>query len=120
VILVDSSVWVDHFRGGVRHLIALLDEALVLGHPWVRGELALGGLPQGQAFELLGNLPQAERATDDEVLAFIRLHRLSGVGIGHVDAQLLASTVLTDGARLWSRDRALVTAAERLGCVYAP
>jgi len=116
MILVDSSVWVDHLRSGDDRLTALLDRGLVLTHAFVIGELALGSLRQRAA--ILGallDLPQATRATDDEVLAFIDRAGLHGLGIGYVDAHLLASVRLTPDARLWTRDRRLLAAAERLG-----
>lgn len=116
MILVDTSVWVDHLRAGDPRLAGLLDSGLVLGHPWVAGELALDHLAQrGEVLRLLAGLPQAEVATATEVAAFIETHRLYGLGIGYVDAQLLASTRLTVDARLRTRDRRLAAAAERLG-----
>lgn len=88
----------------------------MLGHPWVTGELALGGLRQGSGvLGLVQQLPQAQVATDDELLRFIGDHELSGLGIGFVDAQLLASTKLTPDAQLWTRDRRLAAVTVRLG-----
>jgi predicted nucleic acid-binding protein len=118
VILVDTSVWVDHLRHGDPTLAGLLWQAEVLGHPWVTGELALGHLSQrGEILTLLTGLPNATVATDTEVLAFIDVHRLHGRGIGYVDAQLLASTLLTPEASLWTRDKRLQKAASDLGRV---
>jgi predicted nucleic acid-binding protein len=89
MILVDTSIWVDHLRSRQPRLAALLDDAAVLGHPWVTGELALGSMTQRDTIlGLLANLPQAAVATPDEVLTMVRLHRLHGRGIGYVDAQL--------------------------------
>jgi len=114
VILVDTSVWVDHLRAGDSALRNLLESGRVLGHPWVTGELALGNLAQRrEVLGLLGGLPQAQVASTDEVAGFIETHRLYGLGIGYVDVQLLAATRLTR-ARLWSRDRRLAVAAQRL------
>jgi predicted nucleic acid-binding protein len=115
VILTDTSVWVDHLRRGEPHLTRLLEADQVLVHPFVVGELALGGLSQGDVVvELLSNLPAAISATDAEVLDFIRSQGLAGLGVGYVDAHLLASTVLTPDARLWTRDGKLAAAARRL------
>jgi hypothetical protein len=117
VILVDTSIWVDHLRVGDAGLVGLLERSLVLGHPWVSGELRLGRIRQRA--EVLGGLagmPQATVATPDEVARLIERHQLVGLGIGYVDAQLLAATKLTPDARLWSRDKRLVSSAERVGC----
>ncbi len=115
MILVDTSVWIDHLRGGDAELVALLQHGRVLAHPWVTGELALGHLVRrGEVLRLLRQLPQATTATDHEVLALIDNHQLVGQGIGYVDAHLLAATMVTTGARLWTRDKRLATAAEQL------
>ncbi|MGH3848112.1 MAG: type II toxin-antitoxin system VapC family toxin [Pseudonocardiaceae bacterium] len=117
MILVDTSVWVEHLRAGRPDLVRLLEWGLVLGHPWVAGELALGHLVRrSEVIGLLGALPRAIVATPDEILTLVEHHQLHGVGIGYVDAQLLASTVLTDGATLWTADRRLEVAAFRVGC----
>lgn len=116
MMLVDSSVWIDHFRQTDLGLVALLDRAGVLAHPFVTGELALGSLRQREAvLAALRGLPHAIVAEDDEVMAFIDRHGLFGLGIGYVDAHLLASVRLTAGAALWTRDRRLHAVAERLG-----
>jgi predicted nucleic acid-binding protein len=115
VILVDTSVWVDHLRAGEPALVHLLDHGLVLAHPWVTGELALGHLSQRQdILGLLTGLPSAEIATDAEVLGLIEAEQLYGLGIGYVDAQLLAATRLTADARLWTADKRLAVVARRL------
>lgn len=116
MILVDTSVWVDHFRIGDAALADRLDDGEVLAHPFVIGELALGDLRRRSVIlNGLADLPQAEVATDPEVLVFIDDQALSGLGIGYVDAHLLAATRLTHGATLWTRDKRLYAAAERLG-----
>lgn len=121
MILVDTSIWVDHLRAGLHSLAELLDHAVVLGHPWVIGELALGHLANRQeVLELLGNLPQAEIATKAEVAALIEGHQLYGLGIGYVDVQLLAATALTPDARLWTDDKRLAAAALRLDLFTEP
>lgn len=121
MILVDTSVWVDHLRSGNPALVELLNGGRVLGHPWVVGELALGNLAErAEILRLLGSLPQAEVATEPEVMALIDNHRLYGSGIGYVDAQLLASTLLTVGSTMWTVDRRLAEIALRLDCSFDP
>ena len=120
MILVDTAVWIDHLRDGDENLAGLLEHGVVLAHPWVTGELALGNLrARAEILRLLDDLPQASVATPAELRAFIDRHVLAGAGIGWVDAQLLAAAMLTD-ARLWTRDRRMHTAAERLGVDWAP
>ncbi|MGI9120377.1 MAG: type II toxin-antitoxin system VapC family toxin [Acidimicrobiales bacterium] len=121
MILVDTSIWVDHLRNGHARLAQLLGDGTVLGHPWVVGELALGHLsPRHEVLRLLSSLPGATVATPAEVLTFIERHELHGLGIGYVDAQLLASTRLTPGAKLWTRDKRLATASSRLHLAADP
>jgi len=116
VILVDTSVWVDHLRVGDKALSSLLDAGMVLAHPFVIGELALGNLRQrGIVLSALSNLPHASVATDAEVLHFIDRHALFGRGIGYVDTHLLAATRLTAGAELWTNDKRLHGVAVQLG-----
>jgi hypothetical protein len=121
VILVDTSVWVDHLRAGDGALAGLLDSGRVLAHPFVIGELALGRLQQRDlVLSALKDLPQTSLATDREVLRFVGRHLLFGRGIGYVDAHLLAAVRLTAGARLWTRDRRLKGAADQLGLATSP
>ncbi|HZZ36171.1 MAG TPA: PIN domain-containing protein [Caulobacteraceae bacterium] len=121
MILVDSSVWVDHLRGGDDVLIGKLDAGEVLTHPFVIGELALGNLrDRDTVLGVLGGLPAALVATEAEVLELIHRNRLFGLGIGYVDAHLLASARLTPGASLWTRDRRLVDVASGLGVAATP
>lgn len=116
MILVDTSVWIDHLRGGDLNLARRLDGGEVLGHPLVIGELAMGNLRQRRLIlSALEGLPKALVARDDEVMAFIEREALHGLGVGYVDAHLLASARLTPDARLWTRDRRLTEVAERLG-----
>ena len=121
MILVDTSVWVDHLRIGHSALVRLLEDGVVLGHPWIVGELALGHLSQRhEVIQLLGALPQATVATEEEIMTLIDRHRLDGLGIGYVDAQVLAATQLTADAALWTGDRRLAVAASHLGCAINP
>jgi len=116
VILVDSSVWIDHLRSGNAILTRMLEGGRVLAHPFVVGELALGSLKQRDVIlTALQNLPQAVVASEIEVLGFINRQALYGLGIGYVDAHLLASARLTSGGSLWTRDKRLHAVADRLG-----
>lgn len=120
MILVDTSIWIDHLRIGVPELASRLYHGQVLGHAWVTGEVATGTLSRrGEVLGLLDNLPQARSATDAEVLTLIETRHLHGLGIGYVDAHLLAATVLTEGARLWTRDRRLAAVAADLGLTFS-
>jgi predicted nucleic acid-binding protein len=114
MILVDTSVWVDHLRASDEGLKILLHGGHVLVHPFVVGELALGHLRQRERIiGTLQDLPQADIATDQEVLQFIGRHALFGFGIGYVDAHLLAAARLAS-AHLWTRDKRLLAAANTL------
>ena len=117
MILVDTSVWVDHLRRGDARLAELLERGTVVMHPFVIGEMACGSLADRLAIlELLQDLPAAVVAESDDVLGFIERHRLHGKGVGYVDVHLLASVMLTDGARLWTRDKRLRSVAQELDC----
>ncbi len=115
MILVDTPLWVDHLRGSRTALVIELDRA-VLAHPRVAGELALGHLSASSSvLPLLDRMPRAVVATHAEIRSTVDRHRLQGSGTGHVDAQLLASTLLTPGAASWTRDARLHAAARRAG-----
>ena len=116
--VVDTSIWIDFWRGraSAEGLADLLRDGQVLVHPWVLGEIALGnlGAKRRVILEDLGLLPSAPVVAPQELLVFLEHHRLSGIGIGLVDVQVLASTKLA-GAELWTADRRLQQAWERLG-----
>jgi hypothetical protein len=119
LILVDTSVWVDHLRRGDPGLVDLLERSAVVMHPFVAGEIACGSLRDRKALlELLQDLPAAVVATDDEVMQFIERQALYGEGIEYVDVHLLASVALTGSTRLWTRDQKLRQAAAALGCAH--
>jgi predicted nucleic acid-binding protein len=116
MILVDTSVWIDHLRRGDARLLLALEAGEVLTHPFVIGELACGNLRnRGEILDLLAHLPAAPAAADAEVLGFIERRKLMGRGMGYVDAHLLAATALARPARLWTRDRRLAGIATSLG-----
>lgn len=115
MILVDTSVWIDHLRVANVRLAALLYDERVCCHPFVIGELACGNLRRrGEFLSLLGNLPKVTVVSDQEAMRFIEGHRLMGQGLGWTDVHLLASAAAAP-AQLWSTDRRLVGAANRLG-----
>jgi predicted nucleic acid-binding protein len=115
VILVDTSVWIDHLRRHNRALAKLLHAGMVLTHPFVIGELALGNLRQRKVvLNALADLPRANVATEPEVLHFIDQSTLFGRGVGYVDAHLLAAVRLTPGAELWTNDKRLQSVAVQL------
>jgi predicted nucleic acid-binding protein len=115
MVLVDTSVWIDHLRNNEPRLVRLLTQNSVLSHPFVRGELALGNLRQRQVIlSSLDNLPQAPVALTDEINFFIETNALFGLGIGLIDAHLLASVQLLGNTRLWTRDKRLLVVAMRL------
>ena len=115
MILVDTSIWIDHFRVEDDRLSALLESRSVLMHPCVLGELALGGLhDRVGVLTDLAKLPPTLEASHEEIRRLIEAAVLYGRGIGYVDAQLLASVLLTPGAGLWTRDRRLQEAARAL------
>jgi predicted nucleic acid-binding protein len=119
LILVDTSVWVDHLRRGDPGLVGLLERSAVVMHPFVVGEIACGSLRDRKSLlELLQDLPGAVMATDDEVMHFIERHSLHGKGIGYVDIHLLASVALAGGTMIWTRDQKLRQAAAKLGCAF--
>lgn len=111
MILVDTSVWVAHFRQDSIRLRKLLNETAVLTHPFVIGELACGGFKnRAGVLSDLGALPCAVSATHAEVMRLVEDRKLWGTGIGWIDAHLLASALLS-GCPLWTLDERLVHAA---------
>lgn len=114
MILVDTSVWIDHFRNCNEHLSGYLNEGLVYCHPFIVGELACGNLRnRKEILDLLSALPVVKFAAHEEVLQFISNHTLHGQGIGWIDAHLLVSTVLTN-CKIWTLDKSLSNVARIL------
>lgn len=114
MILVDTSVWVDHLRAGNRQLQSLLEDAEVLAHPFIVGELACGNLRhREEVLTHLRALPEAQAAEHEEVMRVVERERLHGRGIGWIDAHLLTSARLSDAA-FWTLDKQLSRVASAL------
>jgi hypothetical protein len=121
VILVDTSVWIDHLRRRDAGLATALGQAQVAVHPFVIGEIALGALARREAtLRNLRGLPTVVVATDAEATSLIEREQLFGIGVGYVDVHLLASARLTPGTWLWTRDHRLARVAARLGLAWSP
>ena len=119
MILVDTSVWVEHLRSGSATLADALGAGRVLAHPFVIGELACGNLQnRREVLDLLGRLPSVPVATHVEALGFLDRRALMGRGIGFIDVHLLASAALAAPTRLWTRDRRLAAVASELNLAY--
>ena len=120
MILVDTSIWVDHFRNADLALVGLLESDQVFAHSFVIGEIACGTPKMRRdVIALLRSLPQIFEVTSDEVLHFIETHRLMGQGAAYVDMHLLGATVMTAGTRLWTRDAKLQGLAQALAVEYS-
>jgi predicted nucleic acid-binding protein len=121
MILVDTSIWVDHLRRADPLMSSLLDEDSVLIHPFVFGEIAMGDLrPRDIILHWLSRLPELLPARDSEVLALVDDAGLFATGIGYVDAHLLAAVRLVPDTQLWTRDSKLLAIAERLSLAARP
>ena len=108
MILVDTSIWIDHLSSGNNRLIEFLDRSQVLVHPFVIGELACGKLRnRKEILRLLNALPQSPVASLDEALYFLEQNQLMGKGIGYIDVHLLAATALAENTQLWTSDKRL-------------
>jgi predicted nucleic acid-binding protein len=118
MVLVDTSIWIDHLRHSDIGLAALLESGDAVCHPLIIGEVACGHLSsRKEILHRLALLPAASVARHSEVLAFIEGHRLFGLGLGFVDMHILAAAHL-DGFKVWSRDKAMRAAAEKLRIAF--
>lgn len=118
MILVDTSVWIDHLHKSVPTLAEALEAEEVVTHPFVIGELACGDLRNRREFlDLLSTLPRAALATDEEALVMIEDQRLMGKGLSYIDVHLLAAAMLTE-AQLWTTDKRLQSIAEQLRITF--
>ena len=121
MILVDTSIWIDHFRVPDPKLLKLLQPRLIFTHPIVIGELLVGGIPErGTTLPFLWRLRSTVQATHDEAVLLIERHKLWSRGIGYADVHLLASVLLTSGAFLWTRDARLAEVAGEFGVAATP
>jgi predicted nucleic acid-binding protein len=120
-VLVDTSLWVEHFRYRNSALIDLLEAGRVMAHPLVIGELACGTPPnRAQTLHDLGKLRPAQQVSIREAIIFIEREQLFGEGCGLVDVLLLASALMTPNAELWTLDKRLSALANRFGIMYQP
>ena len=118
MVLIDTSIWVSHFKDGSQQLEALLIKGKVVCHPFIIGELACGNLKnRKEILSLLEALPTATTADHKEVLYFIEQHQLMGIGLGYIDVHLLASARLSR-IRFWTKDKKLMEAAVKLNASY--
>ncbi len=119
-VLIDTSVWIDHFRKSNVPLVKLLCQDSALTHPMVIGEIACGTPPAPRARTLgdLRLLPMIQDAGLRATMAFIERESIYGMGCGLVDMVLLTSTLITPGAKLWTQDKRLAGLAERFGVAY--
>ena len=120
-VLVDTSIWVDHFRRRNKNLSDLLEADSVLMHPMILGELACGTPPaRAQTLADLDMLQLSQQSSVQEVMNFVDREKLFGLGCGLVDMMLLASTLMTPGTELWTLDKRLLALAERFDVMYRP
>ena len=121
-VLIDTSVWIDLFRHGNDVLVDLIVQDLALSHPMVIGEIACGTppAPRAQTLSHMGLLQSCKQASLPEVMTFIEREKLYGLGCGLVDMTLLASTLITPGAELWTLDKRLADLAERFAVAHRP
>jgi predicted nucleic acid-binding protein len=121
-VLIDTSVWIDHFRKGNSALVELITLDLTLAHPMVILEIACGTppAPRVQTLNYLSQLKLCNQASLREVMEFIEQEKLYGLGCGLVDMTLLASTLITPGTELWTLDKRLADLAERFGVAHSP
>lgn len=120
-VLVDTSVWVGHFKRRNEHLVSLLESGMVVCHPYIVAEVACGTPPNRRVIvSMLAQLESAPVATQDELLALVERKQLYGRGCGFVDLSLLASTLLGGKTQLWTLDKRLESIAGELGGAYRP
>lgn len=120
MILVDSSIWIDHIRSPQPEMTAALTIGRVLQHPFVTAEIALGSIKDRKIIAMLHELPQVSAVSQEQLLEYVEHAALPGTGVGMVDAHLLASAAGLEGASIWTRDKRLAAQAERLGLAFKP
>jgi len=122
MILVDTSVWVSHFRQSNLSLVYLLTNDQVLSHPLVILEIACGTppAPRHKTLEYLEKLQTVKTATNREIMTLIDAHRLQDSGCGAIDMSLLASALITENTKIWAQDKKFKALAKRLGVSFTP
>jgi predicted nucleic acid-binding protein len=122
MILVDTSIWVNHFRQSNLQLVYLLTNDQVLCHPLVILEIACGSppAPRHKTLEYLEKLQTAKISTVREIMAMIENHKLQDSGCGATDMSLLASTLMTENAKIWTKDKNLEKLSKKLGVSFKP
>lgn len=121
MILVDTSIWIDHLHQRVPALMHLLEHDAVVTHPFVIGELACGNIrARAEVLAMLKRLPSVVVATDANALALIEIRSLMRRGIAYSDVHLLAATAIADDVRLWTNDKRLFAAAHAMNLAYQP
>lgn len=121
MILIDTAIWIDHLHHSEPEVARLLDQDMVMCHPMVIGELALGSIKnRDEILALLRSQQRLRTIGSDEFLEFVHSHRLMSRGLSYVDVHLLGSTLITPGVRFWTRDRRLKKVAEELGAAWEP
>ena len=116
MILVDTSVWIDHFRSAEAAMRTLLVSGQITIHPFVIGELIMGNLtPLDASIAYLSAMPRVDPVSESQLYDCVTKHKLSGTGMGFVDAHLLAAAEQNRGLRIWTRDKRLALHAERVG-----
>ena len=121
MVMVDTSVWINHLRQGDALLAALLQQGIVAIHPFIIGEIACGNLSNREyLLGLLSALPQAPAATNEEALVLIERRQLMGRGLGFIDIHLLGTTLIHGAMSIWSTDKRLSSCAAELGIAYQP
>lgn len=122
MILVDTSVWVSHFRKSNLSLVYLLTNDQVLCHPLVILEIACGSppAPRHKTLKYLDKLQTAKTATNREIMTLIDAHHLQDSGCGAIDMSLLASALITENAKIWTQDKNFEALAKRLGVSFTP
>jgi predicted nucleic acid-binding protein len=120
-VVVDTSVWINHFRENNQALVDLLEADAVLMHPMVVAEIACGTPPlRLSTLSDLKELQKPQQATLTEVMEFVERERLYELGCGIVDMILLASTIITPDSKLWTLDKKLVSMSEKFGVEFSP
>jgi len=115
MVLVDTTIWIDHFNKTNAGLVSLLNSAKVCIHPFIIGELACGNIyNRTEILDLLNALPMVDPALDEEVLTLVENRKLYGIGLGFIDVHLLAAALINN-VKIWTGDKALNKAAANLG-----